>query len=363
MSSGRLLHSFKTSDPTSGDSVVMSSLEVYELEHPTTALCLILGVSSTDKSIRIHEYDSGAMLTREYGQNAVSAIKLLRRYVEDESPRDYLVSCGLDGTIMTWVLSCNSPESSGFHNTPNVGESASVSIKPSSQPLRRVLGKAELSDLQKCMAGEGDTVTPIRGSSASCAQRKTSKYTLAAAPKISGPGLPYPAGTSLSPANARIQRRLSQGHSPTPSQKVTLKSRYEPPSVDTGRQSKSVANLDDLNGLAEQICISLNNFRTRITSSSVAKLEHSTLTRLAKDLNLTSHALDEYTSSKYLGGEAARGVDILDVYLAKMIDERLAIKAKSEEKTLVDGPQSETNVVKELIEPNAIGKEGALSLA
>ena len=362
VSSGRLLHSFKPSDPMSGDSVMMSSLEVHELDDLATASRLLLGVSSTDKSIRIHEYDSGAMLTREYGQNAVSAIKLLRRCVQGESPRNHLVSCGLDGTVMTWGLSCNPPKPTGSHDTPNGEESPSRQTPPSAQPLRQILSKAELSEFQKSLASQGDTMTPIRASSSSRVRRKISRYTLAAVPKISAPAFPLPVGASLSPANGRIQRQTSQDHSRAPSsQKNAFSSSSKPPSLDSRRRTKSAANLNDLNELGEQMCISLRTFRNRITSSSVAKLEHGTLQELAKELNLTIRALNQNASSKCVGGEPM-GADVLDVYLAKMIDERLSMKAKSQEIKFVDGPQTEAKSLEELVNPNAGEQEGALEL-
>lgn len=362
VSSGRLVHSFKASDPTSGDSVIMSSLEVHELGDLAVASRLLVGVSSTDKSIRIHEYESGAMLAREYGQNAISAIKLLQSSVEGESPRNYLVSCGLDGTVMTWGLSCDLPRPSASHHTSNSEDSLSIQTPLFAQPPRRILSKAEISDLRKSLASEGATVTRIRGSSPSRVRRKASTYDLAAAPKTSAPALQYPVGASISPASGRFQRQPLQGHSPTPSsQKNTLNPRSTTLSLDSRRRSKSAANLNDLNGSGEQMCISLRNFRHRLTSSSVTKLEHGTLQKLAKELNLTSRALDDNASSKYLGSEAMGG-DILDVYLANMIDERLAMRAKSEETASVDGTQIETKGFEEPLDANAGEQKGALEL-
>ena len=362
VSSGRLLHSFKASDPTTGDSVLISSLEVHKLDHLATTSRLIFGVSSTDKSIRIHEYDSGAMLTREYGQNAVSAVKLLRRYVDAESPSDHLISCGLDGTVMKWVLSSSSPKPSPVHDNSDGDESPSRQPMSSAQPLRRILSKAKILDLQKSLASESDTETSIQGSSLSRIRRKTSRYGFVAAPKISTPARPYPAGISLSSADARLQRQISQGSPPTPStQKVTLKSKSKPPSLDSRRRCKSAANLNDLKDLGEQICIGLRTFRSRITASSVAKLEHDTLLELAKELDLTIRALDDKAISKHAGGEAL-GDDVLDVYLAKSIDERLAQRARFQEITFVDDPRSEAKGFEQLVDVNAGGQGTALEL-
>ena len=355
VSSGRLLYSFKASDPTSGDSVLMSSLEVHELDDTATVSRILLGVSS-DKSIRVHEYDSGAMLTREYAQNTVSAIKVLQRSVEGESPRNHLVSCGLDGTVMTWDLSCNTPKPSGSHDTLNGEVSPSRQLPPSDQPLRRILSKAEISDFQRSFASESDTV--MRGPSPSRVRRKTSRYTSAAVPKVVAPALPYPVSASLSPANGRTQRQPSQGHSPTPSsQQHTMASRSKRPSPGNRRRSKSAANHNDLNESGEQMCMSLHAFRNRITSSSVVMLDQGTLQGLANELNLTIRALDEKARSKCVGGEA-RGADTLDVYLAKIIDDRLAMRTKSNETAFIDGLQSEVKDAEELVDANDGRQEG-----
>ena len=362
ISSGHLLHAFKALDPTSGDSVIMSSLEVHELNNLATASRLLFAVSSTDKSIRIQEYDSGALLTREYGQNAISAIKLLRSSVKGESSRNRLVSCGLDGTVMIWNLSCKTPKPSGCYETPNGEESISRQITPSAQPLRRVLSKGKLSDFQKSLASEGDTVTPMRGSSSTRVRRKTSRYNLAAAPKVSAPALQCPVGASLSPPKGNFQRQPSQGHSPTPSsQRNTLNPRSKRPSLDNRRRSKSAANLNDLHRLGEQMCISLRTFRNRIMSSSVAKVEPGTLQELAKELDLTMRALTGNARSDYTGGVAGEG-DILDVYLAKIIDERLAMKEKAKNIAFVDGPQTRASGHEELVNANAGEQEGDLEL-
>ena len=361
--SGRLLHSFKGSDPASGDSVIMSSLEVHELADIATASRIILGVSITDKSIRIHEYDSGALLTWEYGQNAVSAIKLFRRSVEGESPRNHLVSCGLDGTVMTWILSYDQPKPkpSGSHDSP-ISEASSPprQLLLTAQPVRRILSKAELSNFQESLASKGDIVTPIRGASPSRVRQKTSRYTVAM-PKTAPPPIANTVSTSLS-TNGKSRRQPLQGHSPTPpDQKNIVTSRSKRLSLDNRRRSKSAANLNDLNELGGKMSKSLREFRHRITSSSVAKLEHGTLQDLAKELNLTIRALNDKASSKDVGGEAVGG-DVPDMYLAKMIDERPAMKTKSEENPCMDGPQTEAKDREELVNTSAGEKEGALEL-
>lgn len=103
--------------------------------------------------------------------------------------------------------------------------------------------------------------------------------------------------------------------------------------------------------------MSLHAFRNRITSSSVVKLDQGTLQGLANELNLTIRALNDKASREYVGGEA-RGADAVDAYLAKIIDERLAMRTKSDETAFVDGPQTEVKDLEELVDANAGEQEG-----
>ncbi len=335
ISTGRLLHSFKASDPTSGDSVMMNSLVVHKCDEASGSR-LILGVSSTDKSLRIHDYDSGSLLTREYGQTAVSAIELIQKSIDNHLPYKSLISCGLDGTIMIWELSSHPRRNSGSDATSNAAnevDSPPKTTTTTSQPLRRILSKAEISDFQKSLESDGDTVSPMsRAPSPSRIRRKTSRYSLANNPKLLAPSLPNGSNAPVFPSG-RFDRRSSQEHSPTGPSAHTK--RPKRPSLDDRRRSKSTANLNDLNDSAEQQCKTLQILRKRIASSAAEKLNLGTAQELENELKLTLSVLSERNRTSYVGSETMAG-DLLDVYLAKMIDERLALKEKSEEKVIAE---------------------------
>jgi len=325
------VHSFKASDPATKDTVLMSSLGVHEIEETAEQSPLLVGVSSTDKSIRIHDYHSGSMLIREHGQTAVSAIKLIRKPADDQSAHRHLISCGLDGTVMIWKMSSNPVRYAGSDEVQNDAELPSKLNPTSTQPIRRILSKAKISDLQNSLDSEEDTVSPIRSRapSPSRMRRKTSRYSLAAVPKLSASPLTRMKTDSVSPATARSERKPSLGDSPTfSSPQNTVRSKARRPSLDPRRRSKSAANLNDLNDSAEQICRSLQSFRKRITSSATEKLKPVIAEGLESELKLTIGALEEQIKGEM--GHESFGKELLDVYLATMIDERLALKAKSE---------------------------------
>lgn len=331
-SSGRLLHSFKASDPINHDTVMMNSLGVHEIDEMAEQSPVLIGVSSTDKSIRIHDYYSGSMLIKENGQTAVSAVKLIQTFTEDQPNRRCLISCGLDGTVMLWDLSSPLARLAASEETQSDAELPLRMNPASTPPIRRILSKAKMSDLQRSLESEEDTISPIRSraTSPSRMRRKTSRYSLAAVPKLSAPPLASNKIDSASPATARSHRKSSLGHSPTSSSPQNrLRASVRRPSLDPRRRSRSAANLNDLDDSVEQICKSLQTFRKRIASSAKEKLKPETARELESELKLMAEVLKEKLNGNV--GHDSFGNDLLDVYLAKMIDERLALKAKSEE--------------------------------
>ncbi len=298
---------------------------------------LLIGVSSTDRSIRVHDYYSGSMLLREHGQTTVSAIKLVQKLAEDQPPQRCLISCGLDGTIMIWEVSSNLARSGGPDDVQTDAEFPLKLNPTSTQPIRRILSRAKLSDLQKSLESEDDTVSPIRSRapSPSRVRRKTSRYSLAAVPKLSAPSLTINKNDLIYPAIARPEQKSSHDHSPTSSNASnTLRAKARRTSLDPRQRSRSTANLNDLNDSAEQLRKSLQTFRKRIALSATDKLEPETAQELESELNLTIEAVKEQMSGRV--GHEKFGNDLLDVYLAKMIDERLALKAKPEETKELD---------------------------
>lgn len=335
--SGRLLHTFKASDPSNNDTVLMSSLGVHEIDEAAEQSPLLIGVSSTDRSIRIHDYYSGSMLIREHVQAAISSVKLIQMAADDQPHHKCLISCGLDGTVMVWDLSSQLARRAGSEERQNDLGSPLKLTSTSAQPVRRILSKAKISDLQKSLECEEDTVSPIRSraTSPSRMRRKTSRYSLAAVPDLSAPPFSNKKNDLVSPIIPRSERKFSQGYLPASSSpQITLRAKARPPSLDPRRRSKSAANLNDLNDTAEQLCKSLQTYRKRISSSATEKLESKVAQDLERELKMTIEALKEQMNGSI--GHESFGNDLLDVYLAKMIDERLAIKAKSQETKDID---------------------------
>lgn len=323
LASGRLLHISRGWDPETNETVAMSSLEVHTFEHAGTQVRLLLGVSSNDKAIRIHDYDTSSMLSKENGQTAVSAVKLIREPIEHGLWRTYVVSSSLDGTVMIWDLSSTRSLTETSSESCDVQGSPMKQTPTSHRPLRRVLSKAEMSRLQSSLESESDTVTPMRSSPPSRALRRPSRSSLAAAAK--------PSAGSHHSVNGMFDRKISSGHT-SPSLRSHDSSRVmrKRPSLDHRRRSKSATNLRDLNSEAEHLCKSLRVFRKAMTSLEIDSIDARLAQDLQDELTLTLGALTEKAGNRDVGHEIITS-DMLDRRLASMIDERLALKASSDD--------------------------------
>jgi WD40 repeat protein len=103
LGSGRLLSSFKCNDEAGLDSVVLESLTYGQLGPD---LPFLLGISNTDKSVRIYDAQAGCFMDREWGHTeAINGVIL----IDTEETGRKVVSVGEDGTIMIWALDFPDP--------------------------------------------------------------------------------------------------------------------------------------------------------------------------------------------------------------------------------------------------------------
>ncbi|KAJ6141818.1 hypothetical protein N7497_010917 [Penicillium chrysogenum] len=105
--SGHQLHCFKASDSETADAVIMSSLTVASEISGQTPKVLV-GVSSTDKSIRVYDLERDQLLTGEFGHTeGVTDVLLLedRDKSDGSQTKRTVVSTGMDGILMIWNLS------------------------------------------------------------------------------------------------------------------------------------------------------------------------------------------------------------------------------------------------------------------
>lgn len=329
--SGRILSTLKASDSSGNDPVILSSLLVQSINYNEKIASMLLGVSSSDRSIRLYEYENGLMLAKEHGQLMVSSLAFSQQKSEGDDFINLIISAGLDGTIMIWNLSVQQKHLIGANEVLNRHDKSEPLKTPSSiQPLRRILSKSDISDFQKSLESTEDpnTPTPIRSQSPSRLHKKPSRSTLANVQVATA----QPFSTQNTPTSsviASIRRKPRRNRSQTPPSPNTItlpKSRR--PSSDGRQQRLKTGDSDSINDSAEQLCKILRTYRKKL-SSSTESLKSNIIQDLEHELSLLSSMLKDNVTRTQEARPAIPS-ELLDEYLARMIDERLAVKAKAE---------------------------------
>ncbi|KAL1954390.1 hypothetical protein VTO42DRAFT_1205 [Malbranchea cinnamomea] len=319
--STRHIHSFRAADSEPSDAVVMGSLTV---ENGTAGQCprLLIGVSATDKSIRVYDFERDVLLAREFGHTeGVSDVMILHQTTYSslhKGQKKTLISGGLDGVIMIWRLDVEHIQPPEEAAQPSVqGEDTpSKEFTATKPPLRRILSKTELAGFQKHDSSL-PSPTPGRELSPPRVRRKTSRLTLAAQviKNNNNPSSPVPASQASRPrpsptsifhpnGRGRCERSISppspksSGTSNTvvsKSSKGDLKHATTDPRIRLSKSGHTTANRNEfgsLNMSTEQVCRTLRAYRKKLRGSS----DHlRAASELERELNLTARALSEHS--------------------------------------------------------------------
>jgi WD40 repeat protein len=350
LGTGRLLATFKCVDEGGVESAVLESLTTGQ----SFGKDFLLGISNTDKSVRLYDAQSGSFLGREWGHTeAINGVAL----VDDEDGTRKIVSVGSDGTMMLWTLDLQDPSPGSMSRDPSpVKDGISASTRP---PLRRVLSKAELAEFQRPSpsAGRRSPPRPL--------QRRASKYGLSSSilktPLANLQTSPASVIAEGTPSQGTPSRRTSSGSrsgSPPVSPKSRVTRRPSLPALGTSARKKSSPNLrgfGTLNMATEQACRTLRAYRKKLSSTD--PLSQDVLAELDQELRLTAAALgDRAIRSKAMNETVLSG--LLDQYserLVTMLDEKLRLSfAPRLDK---DGRECESPGVDEDSRPRTAGGE------
>jgi WD40 repeat protein len=147
-SNGRILGTFKCNDEAGLDSVVLESLT--HSQPGSNDPPFLLGISNTDKSVRVYDTQAGCFIDREWGHTeAINGAVL----IDGEESGRKVVSVGEDGTIMIWGLDFDDSSNGSQSRDPSPEKATQpASTRP---PLRRVLSKAELAEFQRPASATG----------------------------------------------------------------------------------------------------------------------------------------------------------------------------------------------------------------
>ncbi|KAI5288358.1 hypothetical protein KEM52_001189, partial [Ascosphaera acerosa] len=148
ISSGRSLNSFRAGDSETGEAVVMNSLSICE-EIPGLRPRTLVGLCSTDKSLRVYDLHKGTILSGEFGHTeGVTDVTLLEDEADADNARSTLISTGMDGIIMIWDLTFKTPSADGSLSPPKEDGSVGPKSEAVRLPLRRVISKSEMLGFQ-----------------------------------------------------------------------------------------------------------------------------------------------------------------------------------------------------------------------
>lgn len=298
--SGRHLHCFKASDSETTDAVVMGSLTVASGISGQTPKVLI-GVSSTDKSIRVYDLERDQLLTGEFGhtEGVTDVLLLEERDTSDGSQtKRTVVSAGMDGILMIWNLSVQqqvSPDLIGREDD----ETPAKEMTAARPPLRKVLSRSELAGFQRPDSPNPTTPTPVREHSPTLL-RKMSRLSLAPS------SLKNHAVSETSSLPNRISSTIgtTQGQKQRSPSPVSPKSKHSTPrkpgsartsnrriSHDFRNRGKTTprSEFGSLDMSTEQLCRTLRAYRKKLHGSNnhiQAQKE------LERELRLTLHAVE-----------------------------------------------------------------------
>lgn len=301
LDSGKQTRSFRTTDSDSSDTVVMTALSMAS-HIPGKCPTLLMGVASTDKSIRVYDMEREALLTAEFGHaEGVSDVCLLTRDSDcsGKPPSRTLVSAGMDGVVMIWDLVVQAQQSPDYTQTNLSEEEVDSASKKStvSKPLRKILSKHELAGFQRQDNITG-TPTPVRDSSQSLA-RKISKISLTPSSLKNEKSAPATPPFSRSdrrspPSHSRLQK-LRKSPSPsrrsTPGKKLGNTNNHSRRiSLDFRSRGRNVSKSESgsLNISTEQVCRTLKAYRKKLNTST--EYLHSQK-ELQRELDLTLRVL------------------------------------------------------------------------
>ncbi|KAL8785376.1 MAG: hypothetical protein Q9213_003382 [Squamulea squamosa] len=325
---GSTMQTFKTTDLMNGESVALSRLTVGTIDRQTNILA---GFSSADGSIRLYDVETGSLLAAIQGQTAVSDLTLAQVSESSGARMTRLISTGgSDGTVMLWKLKMPSQEETkhlagdAFSNMD-----PSKSITPSSMRLvRRVLSKAEIAGFQRSLKEKVDNTASPRNLSPSRLRRKSSRYAIPGPSNITGSNHSS-ATRSPEALNGSHRNRVKHSSGGPISPKVSLQSRNRRSSLDERYRHTVVDHTHDIDSTAEQISNALQDFRT-VVANCKESLNTRSMQALEGQLQATLAIIAPLRHGSVRKGDE-QGSESFDDYLAKMIDERIALRSRTEE--------------------------------
>lgn len=335
--SGRLLSAFKCMDENGLDTAVLDSLVFGSArdEEPS----FLLGLSNTDKSVRIYNANTGAFMDREWGHTeSINGVAL----VNDGDEARKIVSVGCDGTIMIWDLDLQDSPAGATSRSPSPAKEGPLG--PSRPPLRRVLSKAEIAEFPRPSSSHSSRHSPPRTLRNRKSRHNLSSSSMASVKTPTTATFHHPSPSS-SLTEETPSRKTSSNRSGSPttdtspasgrlSRRPSMPALGSTPHVHQGARKKtSMTNLrssygfGSLQAASEQTCRQLRAYRKKLSSSESITPEM--LAELEAELRLTTAAIAERANRNRQAVTEPVLSGLLDQYsekLVDMLDEKLRLR-------------------------------------
>lgn len=332
--SGRGLGTFRCLDENGSETAVLDSLVFGPSQRDEPSF--LLGLSNTDKSVRLYDSNTGTFVDREWGHTeSINGVAL----VDGGDDVRNVVSVGCDGTIMIWDLDLRDSPPGATSRSPSPMKDSPLGVNR--PPLRRVLSKADVADFQRPTSSHNGHPSPpsrtLRSkksrpnmSSSSAAQARTptsssfqhnSQGSHSRTTSSNRSGSPT---TDTSPASARLARRPSMpALGSTPSAHQTARKKSSAVSL------RSAYGFGSLQSASEQTCRQLRAYRKKLSSTEPITPE--TMADLEAELRLTAMAVAERADRSRQAQAITEPVlsGLLDQYsekLVNMLDEKLRVR-------------------------------------
>lgn len=311
---------FKCADNDGGEAVVISKVLYSPSMNGNPA---IAGISSSDKSVRLYS-EYGSLIARDYGhtEGITDMAIVTPRFADADSSSPRIVTVAADSTIFLWDSRIASirPQTQVSDNLNEMRVTSTTT--PLLPPLRKVISHSEFSRFRReSPAPERNspspvaTGTPVQSHSPPKMRKKTSRMSLAQAPRLE-PG--FRSNYDTTRRKSLRQHRSPSPPSPKNSSKKDLKRR---PSMGMTLRSKSSENMlstntanngfGSLTGSTESVSRTLRAYRKKLANTpSSESMSSDALRELEKELKLTAKVL----------GERSHDKNISEAALAKLLD-------------------------------------------
>lgn len=304
LKTGHHVNSLRLSDNTS--SVILASATFETLVSNGNSLKAVVGCSPTDKSVRIHEIETGTTIVKGCAHSdGISDVVV--REVRGESAAEYVViSTGLDGIVMIWKLVCSK------HTSRNMAINSTFNFSSPAQPVRKVLSKSALADFSRTLESRGFfplPATPTRERSPVRLRKKLSTNSIVT--------------TSAKSSTSRIQTR---SRSPSPLGHNAQDVQHQQSKLASCERTKSTDVITDLVNSTENLARALRVWRKNLQTTT-GSLQKEIMREFELELSTTLQAIDQQTRHHQSPNEL-NYEGLLNEYsdkLTQMVEEKLAL--------------------------------------